>query len=72
MFTFDINKIFNQLKTTNKTIIGGINELKDGLDTVNTTKEFSNLKTVSKTIIGSINELKTTIDEIDAMWESDM
>lgn len=69
---FDINKIFSQLKTTNKTIIGGINELKDGLDTVNTTKEFSNLKTVSKTIIGSINELKTTIDEIDAMWESDM
>lgn len=69
---FDINKIFTKLKTTDKTIIGGINELYDGLNTINTTKEFTDLKTTNKKIIGSINELKNIIDEMDALWESDM
>lgn len=69
---FDINKKFSKLKTNDKTIIGGINELKDGLDTVNTTKEFSKLKTIDKTIVGSINEIKDIIDEMEALWESDM
>lgn len=69
---FDINKIFAQLKTTDKTIIGGINELYEGLDTINTTKEFKDLKTNSKTVIASINELKDILDEMDALWEGDM
>lgn len=69
---FDIDKIFKQLKTDNQTIIGGINEIHDELDIINTTKEFTTLETTDKTIVGSINEIKNIIDEMEALWESDM
>lgn len=69
---FDIDKIFKQLKTDDQTIIGGINEIHDELDVINTTKEFTTLETTDKTIVGSINEIKNIIDEMEALWESDM
>lgn len=48
---------FSKLNTTNKTVIGAINEVNEKVDTVNNALGADELDTTDKTIIGAINEV---------------
>lgn len=59
------------LTTTDKTIVGAINEVKTNVDSIEIpnvsnyqTKNDSTLTTTNKTIVGSINEIKANVDGI--------
>lgn len=61
----------NSLTTTDKTIVGAINEVKTNVDSIEIpnvsnyqTKNDSTLTTTNKTIVGSINEIKANVDGI--------
>ena len=61
------DKTDNNLATTSKTVVGGINELKTSLDNLDTEldkkqdKSDNSLKTTTKTVVGGINELDSKL-----------
>ena len=67
------DKTDDGLKTSGKTIVGGINELKRNIDTLTSDKQDKNdssLKTSVKTVVGGINELNTEFDNLETRVES--
>lgn len=62
----------NNLATTDKTVVGAINEVNTAVGNVNTAladkqdKTDNNLNTTDKTVVGAINELDTRIDNLSA------
>lgn len=62
----------NNLNTTDKTVVGAINELDGDIDTINTNLALkqdatdNNLDTSDKTIVGAINELNTDVQDLSS------
>lgn len=60
----------NNLTTTDKTVVGAINELDAGVDAINTTLALkqnatdNNLTTTDKTVVGAINELDADVNTL--------
>ena len=67
------DKTDESLSTTNKTVVGAINELKTSTDNLSSSKQNINdnaLTTTSKTVPGAINELKTKADSLQSQITS--